>query len=340
MRLHEAHLLEDEPVPLETLAARRQVEAGLEREIAALRRLDWRKRALEVAVFGVVWILGGLVAVWGWEVEAPLLARLAAAGAGVLLVAVAINAFVLLLHDGMHGRLFANPAANRLASAAAGAPVFMAFSAYRVMHLRHHAYLGDPRDPDDYHNYTGRPALVWLLHFVRLTVGSFLYLALIPALALRHGTPVERRKIACEYLALAVVYGLVFWAVPVETLALVWLLPLVPVAYATNMRGFTQHGIADAHDPFLASRSIEASRLVRFVLLNENYHLEHHLFPEVPSYHLAELHRLVVARLPRRVTGRSYLAFIVRFLLATPRRDETPIGMVADQLAGARGPER
>ena len=320
---------DDEPVPAATLAARRMVEAGLEPEISALRRLDGRKRAIEAAVVGALWVAGGLVAVWGWGLDAPLAARLAAAGTGVLLAAVAINAVVLLLHDGMHGRLFARPALNRLASVAAGATVLMAFSAYRVMHLRHHAYLGDPRDPDDYHNYTGRPGLVWLLHFVRLTVGSFLYLALIPALALRHGTSTERRRIAVEYAALAVVYGLVFWTVPFETLALVWLLPLLPVAYATNFRGFTQHGIADAHDPFLASRSIDAGPLVRFLLLNENYHLEHHLFPEVPSYHLAALHRLVDARIPRRVTGRSYLAFIARFLRATPRRDETPIGLVS-----------
>jgi fatty acid desaturase len=66
---------------------------------------------------------------------------------------------------------------------------------------------------------------------------------------------------------------------------------------------------------------------VGFFLLHENYHLEHHLFPEVPSYHLPRLHRLIWLRLPRVVSGRSYLGFLARFLRATPRLDETPIGL-------------
>jgi hypothetical protein len=48
----------------------------------------------------------------------------------------------------------------------------------------------------------------------------------------------------------------------------------------------------------------------------------------VPSYHLHELHELIWRRLPRAVSGRSYLAFLGAFLKATPRMDETPIGRV------------
>jgi fatty acid desaturase len=68
--------------------------------------------------------------------------------------------------------------------------------------------------------------------------------------------------------------------------------------------------------------------VVAFLLLNENYHLEHHLFPEVHSYHLPKLHQLIWRRLPRAVSGSSYLAFLAAFLKATPRMDETPIGLV------------
>jgi len=103
--------------------------------------------------------------------------------------------------------------------------------------------------------------------------------------------------------------------------------PLLIVAAFTAIRGFTQHGITDASDPYIASRTILPNTLVGFFLLHENYHLEHHLFPEVPSYHLPRLHRLIWPRLPRMVSGRSYLGFIARFLRATPRLDETPIGL-------------
>ena len=51
------------------------------------------------------------------------------------------------------------------------------------------------------------------------------------------------------------------------------------------------------------------------------------LFPEVPSYHLPRLHALAWARLPRAVSGRGYLQFLARFLRATARLEETPIGL-------------
>jgi fatty acid desaturase len=203
----------------------------------------------------------------------------------------------------------------------------MSFSAYRVLHTRHHQYLGDPRDPDDYKNYTQRRSLVWLLHFLRLSVGSLLYLLLIPALALKQGSREERRRILVEYAFLGGVYSLVLRFVPVSLLAVVWFIPLLIVGTLTAIRGFTQHGITDATDPYIASRTILPNPIVGFFLLHENYHLEHHLFPEVPSYHLPQLHRLIWPKLPRAVSGRSYLGFLVRFFQATPRMDESPIGL-------------
>src|SRR5690606_28134146 len=80
-----------------------------------------------------------------------------------------------------------------------GAPALSSSTAYRVMHTRHRDHLGTEDDPDDYHNYTGRRGVVWALHCVRLTVGCYLYLPAIPFLAVRHGSPAERRAIAMEY---------------------------------------------------------------------------------------------------------------------------------------------
>jgi fatty acid desaturase len=200
--------------------------------------------------------------------------------------------------------------------------------------LQPYIYLGDRRDPDDYHNYTRDRTLLWLLHYVRLLFGAFLYVLLIPMMAYRHGTPRERRRIIIEYSLLGLAYTLLFVAVPHKLLLQVWIIPLVIVAYMVNIRGFTQHGLTDAGDPLLASRSIEASRAVAFCLLNENYHLEHHLFPEIPSYNLARLHALVWSRLPRALTGSSYLGFLGSFFRATLTRDETPIGLATGRQAG------
>jgi fatty acid desaturase len=232
------------------------------------------------------------------------------------------------MHEGMHGVLFAGRAWNQVASVLLGAAFLMSFTAYRVMHLRHHRYLGDPRDPDDYHNYSRSRLTVWLLHFVRLTLGPLLYLALIPLLALRYGSAEQRKLIAAEYTGLFAIYSVLLRTFPARELLVVWFVPLLLMGALTAVRGFTQHGITEAADPYLASRTMLPHPAIAFLLLNENYHLEHHLFPEVPSYHLPELHRLIWTKLPRAVSGRSYLAFLGAFLKATPRMDETPIGLV------------
>jgi fatty acid desaturase len=305
-----------------TLTARAALVRGHEDELALLTAQDWRKRAGELLCFALAAACGIWLTIVSLTASHSLLAVV-----GIVVTAVALNAFVLLMHDGMHGTLFATPAKNWAGSVLLGSTFLMSFSAYRVMHTRHHKFLGDPRDPDDYHNYIRHPAAVWALHFVRLTFGSLLYLIAIPLLAIRFGTEEERRRILVEYGLLLAIYSVVVRFVPLSILAIVWFIPLLIVGNLTAIRGFTQHGITDATDPYIASRTILPHALIGFLLLNENYHLEHHLFPEVPSYHLPQLHKLIWPQLPRAVSDRGYLRFLAKFLRATPRLDETPIGL-------------
>jgi len=318
--------------------ARLLVAAGWEDEIPRLCQLDDKRRWPEILFFAVLWPCGAATTLLtrAYVPSAPL--QWLGTAAGIFISAIALNAFALLLHDGMHHTLLSRPWLNRWVSVLLGAPVLISYSAYQVMHLRHHHFLGDPRDPDDYDNYSSSRWLVWLMHFVRLAVGAFLYLALIPVLAWRRGSAQQRRNIAEEYALLGTIYVTAALLLPREFLIWGWGLPIVVVAYMTNIRGFTQHGITNAHDPLLASRSMLVPRPVAFCLLNENFHLEHHLFPEVPSYHLPQLHERIWPRLPRAVSGRSYLAFLSRFLVATWRLDPSPIGLVhpAAEVPGTR----
>jgi fatty acid desaturase len=306
-----------------TMAARAGLLRGHEDELAELTAQDWRNRAAELLCFGVVCAAG----VW-LTIAGMVSSRLPFTAVGIAITAIALNAFVLLMHDGMHGTLFSTPRRNWAGSVLLGSTFLMAFSAYRVLHSRHHKFLGDPRDPDDYHNYIKHPALVWALHFVRLSIGSLLYVMAIPILAIKFGTEVERRRILVEYGILLTIYSVVLRFVPGTILFVAWFAPLLIVGSMVAIRGFAQHGITDATDPYIASRTILPHPLVGFLLLHENYHLEHHLFPEVPSYHLPGLHKLIWPRLPRAVSGRGYMRFLAKFLRATPHLDETPIGLV------------
>ncbi|MGH1363733.1 MAG: fatty acid desaturase family protein [Calditrichia bacterium] len=312
--------------PLTHQDVRREISRGIEDEIAALRGFSIRKRLLEIGFFVLMMSIGIAVVIYSRGLL-PDTAGYVGWFAGTVLAALAINALVLLMHEGMHNILFRNPQANRWTSFALGTTFLMSFTAYKVLHIRHHDHLGGPGDLDDYHNYSDSDIIVWSLHYMRLFIGSFLYILLIPRFAYKYGSKIERQHIVVEYLLLFIFYSALLWIIPGDILFWAWFVPLVIVGYMINIRGFTQHGITDAHDPYLASRSIYPNRLISFLLLNENLHLEHHLFPEIPSYHLPELNRLIGPRLPRKVVGKSYLGFLFTFFRRTLRLDESVIGL-------------
>ena len=320
-------------------AARANISKGLERDIAALRVPRLATRVAELAMFGSLWALGGWVVMAGVRAASPLL-EFVLRVAGTLVVALALHAIALLLHDGVHHTLLRHRGANRWLSVLLGASVLMSASAYQAMHERHHIFLGDARDPDDYHNYSGDRRLIWAMHYLRLLVGSFLYIALIPVMVARRATRSEQRRVMQEYTVLAVVYAALWTWVPHSLLVHAWLVPIIPAGIMFNIRSLAAHGITDSQDPLLASRSIDAHPVVAFFFRNENYHLEHHLFPEIPSYNLKAVHRLVYPRMPHAATSRSYLAFLRAFVRQSIRLDESPIGVVTPSDADVSPPNR
>lgn len=69
--------------------------------------------------------------------------------------------------------------------------------------------------------------------------------------------------------------------------------------------GTTQHaGLAeDVLDHRLNTRTVYMNPVLRFLYLNMNYHLEHHMFPSVPYHNLPRLHRLIGHDLPAPYRG-------------------------------------
>ena len=69
-------------------------------------------------------------------------------------------------------------------------------------------------------------------------------------------------------------------------------LPSLYGAWLSYLLGLSQHvGLAeDTLDHRSNSRTIYMNPLLRFVYMNMNYHLEHHMYPMVPYHALAQLH--------------------------------------------------
>jgi len=86
------------------------------------------------------------------------------------------------------------------------------------------------------------------------------------------------------------------------------MLILLPFVYGTTLRNmfdFIQHaGLAnDVNDHRLCVRTVKLNPIFSFLYWHMEYHLEHHMFPMVPSYNLKKLHKLIKDQLPEPKYG-------------------------------------
>ena len=65
--------------------------------------------------------------------------------------------------------------------------------------------------------------------------------------------------------------------------------------------------------PLLQTRTVTSTKLLSFLNVNLNYHLEHHLFPAVPWYNLPKVHTLLQEEYEQAgaFIYSSYLRFLV-----------------------------
>ena len=99
----------------------------------------------------------------------------------------------------------------------------------------------------------------------------------------------------------------IYAAVIVSAIAMGSILPLMVIglprlygAWHHIMTGVLQHlGLAEnVTDHRLNTRTVLMNPVTRFIYLNMNYHVEHHMFTMVPYYRLPELHELLRNELP------------------------------------------
>jgi Na+-transporting NADH:ubiquinone oxidoreductase subunit F len=87
----------------------------------------------------------------------------------------------------------------------------------------------------------------------------------------------------------------------------------------------TQHaGLReDALDHRMSTRTVYVNPVFRFLYLNMNYHVEHHMFPAVPYYNLPALHEEIKAYLPPAKTSMLAAYREILHALLKQRRDVT-----------------
>jgi Na+-transporting NADH:ubiquinone oxidoreductase subunit F len=213
-------------------------------------------------------------------------------------------------HECGHGTAFRSRWANDAVYYIASFMLLREPTLWRWSHVRHHSdtiIVG--RDPEvllprpfrwravlpNLLNLVNGPKMLWRM--VRHAAGSIDDEA-------RDFVPAdELRRLVWEARAfLAVLGGVVAWSITAGSIAPLLFVGL-PSFYGAWMLWFfatTQHaGLReDVLDHRLNTRTVYMNPVLRFLYLNMNYHLEHHLFPTVPYHALPALHREVADHLP------------------------------------------
>jgi fatty acid desaturase len=244
--------------------------------------------------------------------------------ASMLAIGVCQHGLFILAHESAHYRLFSDRRANDIAGRLLGGIGGISMCTYRVTHRLHHNNLYSEDDPDTaIHGGYPRGRSYLLRKLGRDALGlnawkTYAYFFGAPAInddtkrvirPLDDTSPELRAAARRDRWAVMGFHGLA----PLLALAaggwrgllmyaVLWMLPLVTVLQPIlRLRAIFEHGgVEDLSSPLTAARSNRTTGSVagwaaRALLFphHVNYHLEHHLYPAVPHYHLPRLHRLL-----------------------------------------------
>jgi fatty acid desaturase len=213
-------------------------------------------------------------------------------------------------HEMGHGTAFRTPWMNDVVYQIASFMVMRNPVTWRWSHARHHtdtiivgrdAEIAVMRPPDLFR---------LVCNFFGIFDAYYSMKALIRN-AMGHLTPDEKSFIPemeqGKAILAARVHVAIYAATVIAAVASASWLPLMLIglprlygAWHMVMVGLLQHGgLADnVIDHRLNTRTVYMNPVSRFLYLNMNYHVEHHMFPMVPYYNLPKLHELIKHDLP------------------------------------------
>jgi beta-carotene hydroxylase len=201
-----------------------------------------------------------------------------------------------VIHDASHG--VAHP--NRLVNAAIGhiSAVLQGFvfPVFTRVHMQHHAHVNDPKNDPDHFVSTGGP--LWLI-----AVRFFYHEVFFFQRRLWRNHELWEWAISRSILVAVLVAGYFYGFL--DYILNFWFVP-------TAIMGFLLGLFFDylPHRPFEETSRwhnarVYPSRLLNILLLGQNYHLIHHLWPSIPWYNYQPAYRLMKPLLDKHNSPQS-----------------------------------
>lgn len=199
----------------------------------------------------------------------------------------AIFASFTPFHDATHRSVSRTSWINEIVGRALSIFWLVPFPVMRFVHLEHHRNTNDAEKDPDYWSGKGNPYLLpvrWLtqdLHYLVFYVGK-----------LSERNRSEKVEVIFSLVLFLIVIGLLgsfgYW----KELLLFGLLPnrmaVFFLAFTFDYLPHKPHLITSAEDPYKATK-VRPVWCLTPLLLYQNYHLIHHLYPAVPFYNYAKV---------------------------------------------------
>ncbi len=215
--------------------------------------------------------------------------------------------FGIIVHETGHRSLFKSQAINEFCGTwLSGYWVFSDKDVYMKGHLQHHQYCGTEQD-SDLKNYDAYPVTrsSFKRKMIRDLSGQIGWRRIKSII--RSIRRIRELKPGVRQTLIRSIAVNLFMLLTLAAFSHPWLYALWVIAFMTShmlvtrIRQIAEHAAVPDHfhpDPRLNTRTIYINRLERLLLSphNLNYHLEHHLMPSVPIYHLKKLHQILLDR--------------------------------------------
>ena len=282
--------------------------------LRALHKLE-NRYLLKIVFFGLIYFISIFIALqlnssflnYGLICSIPL----------YIIAGASMHGVCLFTHEGVHGTIHKNILVNNFIGSLSGYIVLQTMAGYRVLHLKHHKYLNINGDPGLLKTYVSNKFIIVAMEWGYLLFGYVAFLSVIPYQGFKQGTKKDKVLIIKDLVFIFLISGLIIKLLPLSWLIHGWLIPMIFVHFMMNVRGMSQHlMLEDHHDPYNGARTIIAHPIVDFFLCNENYHIEHHLYPSIPWYNLKKVHSLIQRELNEKNSTIlfSFREFIIQFI--------------------------
>ncbi|MGI2906924.1 beta-carotene hydroxylase [Tolypothrix sp. VBCCA 56010] len=188
---------------------------------------------------------------------------------------IALHIAGTVIHDACHQSAHRNRVINAILGHVSALMLVFAFPVFTRVHLQHHAHVNDPENDPDHYVSTGGP--LWLLPVRFLYHEVFFF-----------QRQLWRKNELIEWFLSRLFVAVIFYiSVQYHFLGYIlnfWFIPSAVVGLALGLFfDYLPHRPHEERDRWKNAR-VYPNRILNILIMGQNYHLIHHLWPSIPWY--------------------------------------------------------